>query len=305
MAFAQGARSRLTHILESTFNTTPGSPAMVQLPINTHSISLQKEAIESGEVRPDRQVAVFRHGSKSVAGDIAVEFRPLDYDELLEGALFGDFDSSNELRLGTTFKSFSFEDGALDIDQYRVFTGCCVNTFSMSITPNEIVTANFGIIGAGADAVSGSSIDATPTQPQSDDPYDGNSGIGSILEGGSAIATVSSLEFSIDNAINPAFVVGSATAPQMEYGRGRVTGTVTAYFEDAVLLNKFINETESSITFTLDGATTDYTFDFPKVKYSGGDIPLDNEQSRLVTLPFVALYEADNDYGTSLKITKA
>ena len=90
----------------------------------------------------------------------------------------------------------------------------------------------------------------------------------------------------------------------MEFGRGRVTGTVTAYFEDATLLNKFINETESSIQFTLDGST-DYTFDFPKVKYAGGDIPLDNEQSRLITLPFVALYEADNDFGTSLKVTKA
>lgn len=302
MAFAQGARSQLTYILENTFNTTPGSPAMVKLPINTHSVSLQKEAVESNEIRPDRQVAVFRHGNKSVSGDISVEFRPLDYDELLEGALFGDFDSQNELRLGTTFKSFTLEDGALDIAQYRVFTGCAVNSLSMNLVPNAMVEATFGIVGAGADTVSGSSIDASPTEPQSDDPFDTFSG--TITEGGSSIAIISALDFTIENSLNPAFVIGSATAPQMEYGRGRVTGNVTAYFQDAVLLNKFINETETSIQFTLSGDTS-YTFDFPKVKYSGGDIPLDNEQSRFVTLPFVGLYEADNDYGTSLKITKA
>lgn len=302
MAFAQGARSQLTHILESTFNTTPGTPSMVRLPISSHTIALQKEAIESDEIRSDRQVAVFRHGNKSVSGSVDVEFRPLDYDELMEGALFGDFDSSNELRLGTTFKSYSFEDGALDIAQYRVFTGCCVNTFSMNLAPNAMVTASFGIIGAGADAVSGTSIDATPTEPQSDDPYDTFSG--TITEGGSSIATVSALDFTIENSINPAFVIGSATAPQMEYGRGRVTGNMTVYFEDATLLNKFINETETSIEFTLSGSTS-YTFSFPKVKYSAGDIPLDNEQSRFITMPFVGLYEADNDYGTALKITKA
>lgn len=305
MAFAQGSRSQLTHVLESTFNTLPGSPAMVKLPINTHSLSLQKESIESAEIRDDRQVAVFRHGNKSVAGDIEVEFRPLDYDELLEGALFGDFDSSDELRLGTTFKSFSFEDGALDINQFRVFTGCAINAFSMSLQPNAMVIATFGIVGAGAVAVSGASVDATPTLPQSDDPFDTFSG--TINEGGSAIALISALDFAIDNSTQPAFVVGADEAPQMEFGRGAVTGAMTAYFEDAVLLNKFINETESSLDFTLASGVvgSTYEFNFPKVKYSGGDIPLDSEQSRFVTLPFVALYEADNDFGTALKITKS
>ena len=301
MAFAQGSRSQLTYILESTFNTTPGTPAMSLLPINSHSISLKKEAVESGEIRSDRQVNVFRHGNKSVDGSIEVEFRQTDYDELLEGALFGDFDSANELRLGTTFKSFSFEDGALDINQYRVFSGCGINSFSMSLQPNQMVTATFGVTGAGAAAVSGSSVDSSPTAATSDTPFDSFSG--TITEGGSSIAIISSLDFTVDNSLQPAFVIGSATAPQMEYGRGRVTGTVTAYFQDETLLNKFINETESSLTFTLNG-DTDYTFAFPRIKYSGGDIPLDNEQSRLVTLPFVALYEADNDYGTSLKVTK-
>lgn len=302
MAFAQGSRSRLTYILENTFNETPGSPVLTTLPINSHSLSLAKESIESAEIRSDRQVNVFRHGNQSVAGSIEVEFRPTDYDELLEGALFGDFDSANELRLGTTFKSFTFEDSALDIAQYRVFRGCSINSMSMSLQPNQMAIATFGIVGASAATPSGASIDADPVAHTSDTPYDTFSG--TITEGGSSIAIVTGLEFSVDNSVAPAYVIGSSTAPQMEYGRGRVTGTVTAYFEDAALLNKFINETESSISFTLDG-TTDYTFDFPRVKYNGGDIPLDNEQSRLITLPFVALYEEDNDYGTALKITKA
>lgn len=305
MAFAQGSRSQLTYVAESTFNTTPGSPAMATLPINSHTLSLQKEVVTSGEIRSDRQVNVSRHGNKSVAGDITVEFRPDDYDELLEGALFGDFGSANELRLGTTFKSFSFEDGALDISQYRVFSGCAVNSMSMSLNPNAMVLATFGIVGAGAAPVSASSVDATPAAVLNETPFDSFSG--SINEGGASIALVSSLDFTIENSLNPAFIIGSSTAPQLEYGRGVVTGTITAYFEDETLLNKFINETESSLDFTLASSVTgdSYTFDFPRIKYNGGDIPLDSEQSRLVTLPFEALYEADSGYGTTLMITKA
>lgn len=301
MPFAQGSRSQLTYILESTFDTLPSSPAMIKLPINTHSVALQKQIVESDEIRSDRQLAVSRHGNKSVGGDILVELRPLDYDDLLEGALFGDFDSSGELRLGTTFKSFSLEDGALDINQYRVFSGCVVDSCTINVAPNAMVTANFSMVGSSAAAISGSSVDATPTEPQSDQPFDSFSG--SISEGGSQIATVTSLEFSINNSVNPAYVVGTDTAPQMEYGRGLVTGTMTAYFEDAVLLNKFINETESTLEFTLAG-TTNYTFSFPRVKYNGGDVPLDNEQSRLINMPFVALYQEGLGYGTSLKIIR-
>lgn len=301
MPFAQGSRSQLTYILESVFNTTPASPNMMLLPLNAHTVALQKQAIESDEIRSDRQIAVFRHGNKSVEGTIDVEFRALDYDELLEGVMFGDFDSAGDLRLGTTLKSFSFEDGALDINEYRVFTGCYVNTLSMNLAPNAMVTASFGIVGAGADPISASSIDATPVAAQSDEPYDTFSG--TIKEGGTTIASISSLDFTIENSVSPAFVLGTDTAPQMEYGRGRVTGTISAYFEDEVLLNKFINETETSIEFTLAG-TTNYTFQFPRIKYSGGDVPLDSEQSRFISLPFIALYEADAGYGTTLKITR-
>lgn len=302
MAFAQGSRSQLTYIAESTFNTTPSTPSMVLLPINTHSISLQKEGIESGEIRSDRQVAVFRHGNQTVAGTIEAEFRPTDFDPFLEAALFGSF-SSSVLKLGTTFKSFTIEDGALDIAQYRPFTGCAVNSMSMNIEPNAIVTVSFDIIGAAAGTASGTSLDASPTAVTSDTPFDSFSG--SINEGGSSIASITSIEFTVENSINPAFVIGSSTAPQLEYGRGRVTGTVNAYFEDVTLYNKFVNETESSLDFTLASSASgdSYTIDFPRVKYNGGDIPLDNEQSRIISIPFVALY--DETETTSIVITKS
>lgn len=302
MAQAQGSRSRLVYTVESVFGTTPGSPVMKTIPINTHSLNLEKSAIESQEIRSDRQVAVFRHGNKSAGGNIEVEFRPDDYDDFLESALFGQFTTAGVLKLGTTFQSMSIEDGLLDIAQYRLFTGMAVDTFSLEVTPNQMVTASFGMVGKTM-TISSSPADAAVDAALSDDPFDAFSG--TISEGGSPIALVSSLKLNVENNIEPTFVIGSAVTPQMEYGRGRVTGEFTAYFADATLMNKFINETESSLSFSLASTVTGdtYTFLVPKIKYSGANAPLQDEQSRLITLPFIGLYNTSD--ATSLKITKS
>jgi len=302
MALAQGSRSRLVYTVENTFGTTPGSPAMKTIPINSHTLNLEKSAIESQEIRSDRQVAVFRHGNKSVSGNIEVEFRPDDYDDFLESALFGQFTTAGVLKLGTTFQSMSIEDGALDIAQYRLFTGMAVDTLNLEVTPNQMVTARFGMVGKTM-TVAGTPADASVDAALSDDPFDAFSG--TINEGGAPIALVSGLTLNVENNIEPTFVIGSAVTPQMEYGRGRVTGEFTAYFQDATLLNKFLDETESSLSFSLASTVTGdtYTFLVPKIKYSGANIPLSDEQSRLVTLPFVGLYNAAD--ATSLKITKS
>ena len=79
---------------------------------------------------------------------------------------------------------------------------------------------------------------------------------------------------------------------------------MTVYYEDAALINKFLAETESSIEVSIDDPTgaNPYTFLFPKVKYNGASVPVQNPQSRLITLPFVSLY--DGTEGTNLKLTR-
>lgn len=302
MSFTQGSRSRFCYVPEVTFGVTPVSPAMVQIPVNTHSLNLRKSLIESGEIRGDRQVHVSRHGNRSAGGDIVVEFRADDYDPLLESALFGEF-TTNVLKLGTTFKSFTFEDALLDVAKYRTFTGCSVSTLAISVKPDAMVLMTFGIVGKDAPAATGTPLDASVTAASSNAPFDSFSG--TITENGSAIATITSLELNIDNGMNPTAVIGSATAPQLEYGRGKVSGQIVAYFDDVTLYNKFVNETVSDIVFSLtDGLTGNtYTFDLPKVKFNSADMPLQNEQSRLLTMNIQALYNSSD--ATSLVITKS
>ena len=306
MAFSQGSRAGLSYVVESTFGTTPNTPSLIQLPYTTHSLNLTKERVTGNDIQPDRMPRVDRHGNRSVAGDIVVDLRKGDYDAFLESAFFNTF-STNVLKVGTTPKFFSIEDAATDITQFRLFTGMAVSSLAVSIRPNQMVTGTFSMVGKNM-TIGNSSVDAVKTASSGNAPFDAYSGALSIGDAGGSLtsaAIVTGIDFTINNALAPTFVVGSSSTPQLEYGMATVEGTITAYFEDAALINRFLNETETALQVSVDDPTgsSDYTWLFPRVKINGADVPVDNPTSRIVTLPFVALY--DTTEATNLKLTRS
>ena len=302
MAFAQGSRSSLAYIAETTFGTTPTTPTLANLPINSHSLDLTKDRVEGNEIQADRMSRVDRHGNKQAGGSIEVDLRKGDYDELLESAFFNPY-ATDVLKVGTTPKYFSMEDAANDVNQFRLFTGLAVSSVNFSIAPNQMVTSTFEMVGKGmTQAATTGSTGGAPTASSTNSPFDSYSG--TISDGGAGISIVTSIDFSLTNSLAPTFVVGADNAQSLEFGRAVVEGTMTVYYEDQTLINKFLNETESSIEVSIDDPTgaNPYTFLFPRVKYNGASVPLQNPQSRLITLPFVALY--DTVENTNLKMTR-
>lgn len=308
MPFSQGSRAGLSYVAETVFGTTPTTPSLIQLPYTTHTLNLTKERVTGNDIQPDRMARVDRHGNRSVGGDIVVDLRKLDYDPFLESAFFNTFSGTVDriLKVGTTPKFFSIEDAATDITQFRLFTGMSVSSLAVSIRPNQMVTGTFSMVGKDM-TISGTSVDAVKTAASGNQPFDSYSGALSIGNAGSALsaaAIVTGIDFTINNALAPTFVVGSASTPQLEYGMATVEGTITAYFEDAALINRFINETETAIQVEVDDPTAGagYTWLFPRIKINGADVPVDNPTSRIITLPFVALY--DTTEATNLKLTR-
>lgn len=302
MAFAQGSRTRLAIGEQADFDTD--AAAMAVLPYNTHNIDLTKARVQGNEIISDRMPRVDRHGNRQVGGSISVELRDTDYDLLFESALFSSFSTGGELANGVTPKFLTIEDAALDISQYRKFQGCAVNTMSISAQPNSMVMGTFGLVGKNL-VQSGSQL-ATPSDASGGEPWDSFSG--SIFEGGTAtgdeIAIVSAFDLTLTNGFAPTFVLGSDVTPQLEYGRSVLEGTLSAYYEDDDLIQKFLNETESSLQITFDDPATGgaYTFDMPRIKINSASVPVETPQSRLIQLPFVALY--DSSAGYQLQITK-
>jgi len=302
MTIATGSRHDMSYIVEVTYGTTPATtPALTPIRHTGTSVGLSKDAIESEELRQDRQIANFRHGMKSVGGEINFELSYGTFDALIEATLCGAW-TTNVLLAGVLRKSFSIERYHADIAKYLRSTGCVFNTMSLSVAPNSMVTGSFGVIGRDM-SVSGTLLaGATYNAESTTAPFD--SFTGSITEGGSSIATITALDLNIDNGMEALPIVGSALTLLPSIGKSRVTGSVTAYFEDSSLIDKFIAETASSIVFVLTSqAGSSYTVELPNVKYNSGNPEVSGPGAVTVTLDFVALYDAST--ASQIKITRA
>jgi len=323
MAFAQGSRSRLGFKTETTFGTTP-SGNFEPLPFSTHSLNLTKDRVAGTDINSHRMPTVDRHGNKSVAGDIVADLRHAEYDELIQAALMSDNDFAtgftagdgsttvtNAAILGTTPTYFSIEDYAADIDQARLFTGMTVNTMAVSMAPNAMVTATFGMIGK--DMTIGAT-EKTLNAGAGNEPFDAYSGdikLGNVGSLGSALTLITAMDFTLTNSFAPTFVIGEDTAPDLEFGTAALEGTVSAYFEDAVLINRFLNETESSLEVSVGDGTNTLTFTLPRIKINSADVGVDGPTSRIVNLSFTALRDdsdlssSTTDTNTLIKIKKS
>jgi hypothetical protein len=301
MSFAQGSRSSVGIGVESSFGVAAST--YTNLPIKTHSLDLTKERLQGQDIQADRMQRVDRHGNRSAAGSIEVDLRKGNYDDLLESAFLSTFDSSDEITIGTTPKFLTLEDAMNDVSQYRLFTGMTVSTASFSIAPNQMVETTFEMVGKNM-TISGTGKTVAASTINS--PFDSYNG--AIYEGGvgsgDLVSLVTSINFSLTNSFAPTFVAGSDTTPYLEFGRAIIEGTMSVYVEDATFITKFLAETESEIQVSVDDPTGSnaYTFYMPRVKYNGASVPLANEQSRIIELPFVALY--DSVEGTALKLTR-
>lgn len=307
---ANGSRHALYFIEEVAYGTTPSNPAWTPIRHKTASLALTKDSFQSEELRSDRQISDYRHGNYQIGGDIEVELSYGTFDSILEGVLCGEWDNeepasgTDRLKAGTTRISYSILRHFGDLDSgkaYHLFKGVEFSKLSMSVAPNAIVSMTLSTIGQDlaldTTAPSGSTYgSATTTTPL-------DSFTGSINENGSPIAVVTEIELNLENGHEARFIIGDAQTLRPSIGRSKVSGTVTAYFENTTLLEKFVNETESSIDFTLtDLDGNSYKFNMPRIKYTGGQPDVGGEGPITLAMPFQALL--DSTTGTNLLIER-
>lgn len=292
MAIGTGSKTSVAYVEESVYGTTPATPAFQYICNTGCTIKTTKDLLEAGCLNATRQISDVRSGNRQVAGDLNAELEYASYDDLIEAVLQGTW-TADVLKAGVDQRSFTFERYFdLDTDEYHRYTGCVINTMSLSVQPNAMVETTFGVIGSDIDDANLTSqvAGATYSPETGNSPFD--SFTGSILEGGNPIANVTQIDLSLDNGVQPSFVIGSRNTIEPTAGKSRLTGTLTAYFESSALYLKFLQEIASSIVLTLidlDGNSLE--FNIPNVKYTSGNTDVSDEGPITVPLEFSAVYD--------------
>ncbi len=91
MGQASGVFKQVTYKVETTYGVMPAAGAAQAMRRITSSLDMTKDTYQSGEMRPDFQMADFRHGLRKVAGTINGELSAKTYADFLAAVLKKDF----------------------------------------------------------------------------------------------------------------------------------------------------------------------------------------------------------------------
>lgn len=299
------SQSRLSYIAETVEGTTPATPAFKNIRFTDENFKPAIQYTTSNEIRPDRNVPDLTPVSSNAGGSFGIELSYGSFDDFLEALLCGTW-ASNVLINGTATKAFTIEKTfeAGTTDQYHRYSGARVNTLSLNVRASEMVTGSFGLLARGMTSAQAIIAGATYTAANTNPVINATSNFAALVMTGVTSPAIMGLKIDITNNLRQQPVVGSLSSKGIGTGRFVVTGEIEAYFENAQMLDMYIGNTATDLTFELGGASTQkYQIKIPKLKFSDAEIIAGgNDQDVMCKMPFQAIF--DSTTVASIKITR-
>jgi len=201
----------------------------------------------------------------------------------------------NNLTVNPVLKTFSLEVGHLDIGQFRQYLGMMPSKLDLKLAVGAIVTGSMDFMGQGMRLAQATGM-GTPAASSSFTPANAVRGIVDIYEGGSAISAVAyikSADISIDNSLRAQTALGVFGNAGIASGTLKATGKLELYFGDQTHYNKFIANSQSSLSIpVLDPEGNGYVYYFPRIKYSAAKVAVGGlDQDGMLSLDFQALMD--------------
>jgi hypothetical protein len=244
------------------------------LGVTSNSLDATAQTTESQTIKDSRIAAGTLVTGVEIAGDIETEFAWSVQDILIEGVAFNQWVNNVLTFGGKTRKSFSIIRGFDDVDNFHLFLGCYLNTWTLSITDQGIVTSKFSVMGMGR-TPSDKAPTGTNTPAPDATPFTSLS-MGDILIDGVVKdgMCASQLDLTIDNSMQVQKCLGKkenngigAILETIMKGSGSIT---IAWSKNTAALyeKQFLNQSIGIEWPLIDSAGNKYIIKLPKVLLS-------------------------------------
>jgi hypothetical protein len=206
---------------------------------------------------------------------------------------------------GTTERSFTIERQHTDVaSTFELYTGVKVNSMTLNVAAGSISRYTFALLGQ--DEVSAAATAASSTTAHTTNPImNGVDNVFAVRENHASLGTiVRSFSLSVANNHFARQAVGALGPVSMGSGSCVVTGTLSVYFENNTLLDKFRNWTTTNLSFILqDSAGNAYCFHIPECKLTLGRATTPGlNQDITAELSFQGY--RDTTYGHTVRVTR-
>ena len=301
---ANGAQHAAYYIAEVTYGTTPATPTMPAIRHTDFDLGMDKDTLQSAEIRSDRNVTDLRLGQNKCGGPFGMEvLNDVGFEDFM-AAVFGGAWNAGVLVNGTTRKSFSmlryFGDLGAGEKPYHLLTGVEFASCELKIPTGGIATVSFDTIAKTYVPGASAPASATLSAPTTTSPMDSFTGV--VQEGGVTVGVITEATVKFDNNMDRRFVIGSKDTILPSQGKFSVSGSITCYYDSAAMLDKFLGGTASSLSLQLSNGGDTLTLLLPNIKYTGGRVSVKDSGPITINLPFMAVY--DGTTTGSAKLTR-
>ena len=299
---ATGSNATVFFVKETVPGVTPATPAFK--PIGYKSISMKRNQppLESERMRGDRMSSPSVNGVVEVSGEIVTELVYGEQDDLIASALGADW-VTNKTKVGKlnpTFTILEQMDGVSG-KKWRAYTGCVVNSMSLTMEAGAIVGVTYGFVGTNANFLAAAPTGATFGASTS--LLSMTASTGKITLDGAVLSTCTALSFEVDNAAESRPVVGSDVSLPIIQRVCKVTGTATLHYDDSALAEKAQTEARIAMSFEcVDSIGNKLVFTATKVKPSDAWPTIDGPED--IVMEVTLKFDPDSATGTNVEITR-
>ena len=279
---------------ETAFGTNPTTAAGKIMPFNSLELVGSQNLIDPATITGTRNPVEPGKGNLSVSGSLTVPMGLKDIGWWLKGMFgapttTGTTNYTHKYKVQNTQPSLVVQKGFTDLGKYMLYNGVKIGTFKLGFGGDAELTASMDLVGA-TETIGTSTYDAAATSVQLQRL---NNFQASIKEGGVSVANILSGEIDLDFGLDSTqYVIGkNGTLGDIPEGIIKVSGNIKALFTDTTLLEKGINNTESSleVAFTID-ANNSLTFSIPELIYERKTPPISGPSGVVVELNWKGYY---------------
>lgn len=299
VAVRRGSTAQVTVIKEVTAGTTPSTPTMLEMPLNSFTPRHTNNAILSNQIRGHPFRDKMAKGRQIHEFGIEFELQGAVHDVLLE-TMFGGVITSKALAFADALKSLTIEE-KVATGAFNQFTYGCFSSMSITAAAGETTPIKISLNGmARAATLDAASTLATAVTAAADvDPF---TFVGGAVTIAATSTPVGSATLNFERQVDPLMLLGSSLPREYVPGEVQVTGTTTVPYDDtgagsgATQSTLFTNFTDAAQVYKFSDDPTTPTvyrqFTFPKTRYMGLGRSLSDRGMRMQEINWEARYDS-------------
>lgn len=186
---------------------------------------------------------------------------------------------------GTTQTSFTYEVESPDVTQFFSYKGMTPGKMTLDFAAAALIDGSFEFMGKSAARAAVTAMPGTPNASRAYEIQSGATGVSQLWEGGAVLSStfIKSLSLSVDNVQRSQEAIGTYGYVGIGSGTLAVTASMSAYFADGSLYDKFVANTYTSIVVgAQDPSGNGYIVTLPRVNLTSAKVVAGSKDADLM-----------------------